>query len=235
MENGAGYGSGDEPGKPRRSNANSIGPADPKTRAYRLLIRAYSSRPGRFSSVAIAVATSSSPASSRATAWTTGLSPVARASRPGAAKTPLDRRMDAAKRRLRRRAAADGEPQPVVPARRPGAGQHQVAHAGQPRHRLRPAAERHRQPGDFRQAARDQRRPRILAQPGADRHPGRDGDHVLRRPAHPARRSGPRCRRAGSLVCRGAPSAAAAAPRPCWPARTPRATRRQSRGRSSAR
>ena len=49
--------------------------------------------------------------------------------------------------------------------------------------RLRPAAERHGQPAELGQAARDQRGARILAEPGADHRPGRDGDHVLRRAA----------------------------------------------------
>ncbi len=42
---------------------------------------------------------------------------------------------------------------------------------------------RHAEPGDLRQAAGDQRRPRVVAQPEAVEDAGGDRDHVLERPA----------------------------------------------------
>ena len=64
----------------------------------------------------------------------------------------------------------------AIPRQRPGAGEDQVAHPREPCEGLRPCPERRAEPGHFREAAGQQRRARIVAQPetfedaGGDRH-----------------------------------------------------------------
>jgi hypothetical protein len=65
-----------------------------------------------------------------------------------------------------------------------GAGEDQVAHAGQAHEGFRLPAQRGAQAGDFGQAARDQRGARVQPQAQAVGHAGGDGQHVLDRAAH---------------------------------------------------
>ena len=63
------------------------------------------------------------------------------------------------------------------------ARQHEIAEAAQPGERLAPAAGRARQPRDLRQAARDERRQRVVAQAEPFDDAGGDRDDVLQRAA----------------------------------------------------
>ena len=65
-----------------------------------------------------------------------------------------------------------------------GAGEDQVAGAGEAHEGFDPPAEPHAEPRDLRQSARDQRRARVVAEPETVRDAGRDGDDVLHRTAH---------------------------------------------------
>ena len=107
----------------------------------------------------------------------------ARATSAGAVATPSVTALRLAKMCAGDAPPAQLQPERKIAARRRGAGEQQVAQAGQSRHRLRPAAERHRQPGEFGKAARHQRRPRVLAEARADDRAGGDRDDVFRRPA----------------------------------------------------
>ena len=78
---------------------------------------------------------------------------------------------------------AERQPETEVAARRTSAGQQQVAEPRQPHHCLRASPQRHGQPRQFGQAARDQGGTGVLAETRADHRAGRDGDHVLGRAA----------------------------------------------------
>jgi hypothetical protein len=64
-----------------------------------------------------------------------------------------------------------------------GAGQHQVAHAGQAHEGFAPGAERFAEAGNLDQAARDQRGAGVVAETEAVADAGGDGQHVLHRTA----------------------------------------------------
>ena len=71
----------------------------------------------------------------------------------------------------------------AVAAQVAGAGQHQIAKAGQAGQRVALRAERHRQPRELGETARDQRGQRVVAEPEAFDDAGRDRDDVLQRAA----------------------------------------------------
>ena len=113
--------------------------------------------------------------------------------------------------------------------RLPGAGQHEIAETAQARERLPPAARRAGQPRHLGQAARDQRRQRVVSETETFDHAGGNRDDVLQRPAdldaddvgaavEPEVRAAKLRlhelgRRRGSATPRAPPSAAAARPR----------------------
>ena len=147
---------------------------------------AHSSRSGRDSSAAMAAATSSRPVTSPATAAQTGIATPAASRGPAArarSRRPRSHAVRSARMSASERPRAERHAERDVAAGRAGAGQQQVAQAGQARDGLRPPAQGGGQPADLGQAARDQGGARVLAQPGADHHAGGDGDHVLRRAA----------------------------------------------------
>ena len=80
-------------------------------------------------------------------------------------------------------AAAELLAHPAVAALRRDARGDQVAHAGEPRERLRLAAHRHAEPRDLGEPARDHGRARVVADAEPVAHARGDRDHVLERAA----------------------------------------------------
>ena len=95
---------------------------------------------------------------------------------------------------VQRPAARQLQADAPVPAQVAGAGQHEIAEAAQTRERFAPRAGGARQARHLGQAARDQRRQRVVSEPQALHDTGGNRDDVLHRPAnlHADRRR--RCR-----------------------------------------
>ena len=99
------------------------------------------------------------------------------------ADVAFDDLADRAQRFARRRAGGEREAEAAVARLVVGAGQHEVAHAGEAHERLLAAAEREPQARHLGEAARDQRDARVRAEAEAVADAGADRVDVLRRAA----------------------------------------------------
>ena len=83
----------------------------------------------------------------------------------------------------RRAAAAELDTDVAIAAEIARARQHEIAETAEAGQRVAPPAFRARKPRDFDQAARDERRHRVVAEAEPLDHAGGDRDHVLQRAA----------------------------------------------------
>ena len=111
------------------------------------------------------------------------LEPVREIAQHGRRRQPLDDHADLRGRLLRARAARDELARATVPARRRPARHDEVAHPGEAGERVRPGAGRLGEPPHLREAARDERRLRVVAEREPVRAARGQRDDVLRRRA----------------------------------------------------